>query len=188
MTLFSASRRIRHTQRPLQSAKNSVLAMTTPHVTRAPGRPALLARTPVATLGHTAPPCRSDVAGISTCGMPYALGTFTPPCPSAITLLQVRTSTSSSFGGKTASTFQFTPRGLSAPTLVKRASIGGLEIAIEWSCIARNFICVVIKVRKSLGSVGSGRTGVARNADEYSIACFRAAFINLMCWTRLFSC
>jgi hypothetical protein len=80
------------------------------------------------------------------------------------------------------------PRGLSVPTLVKRASIGGLEIAMEWSCIARNFICVEIKVSKSLGPAVSGRTGVVRKADEYSIASFRAAFISLKCWTRVFSC
>jgi hypothetical protein len=44
------------------------------------------------------------------------------------------------------------------------------------------------KVRKCLGATGSGRTGVVRKAGEYSIASFRAAFINLMCWTSGFSC
>lgn len=142
MTLFSASEHIRHTQRPLHSTTNSVLAITTAHVTRTPGRPALFARMPVATLGQTGPPCRSAVVGMRTCGMPYAPGTFTPPCPSAITLVQVRTSTSGSFGGKIASTFQFTPLGLSEPTFVKSPRIGGLEIAMEWSSIAINFICI----------------------------------------------
>ena len=44
------------------------------------------------------------------------------------------------------------------------------------------------KVRKRLGWTGSGPTGVVRKAGEYSIASFRAAFINLMCWTSGFSC
>lgn len=189
MTLFSASKRIRQTQRPLPSTKNSVLAKTTAHVTRTPGRPALFARMPVATSGHTAPPCRSDAAGMRTWGIPYALGMFTPPCSSAVTLAQVRTSTSCSFGWKTASTFQLTPRELSLPTFVKSASIGGLEIAMDWSSTAITFICVFgNKVRKCLGSTGSRRTGVVRKAGEYSIAPFRAAFINLMCWTSGFSC
>jgi hypothetical protein len=65
MTLFSASKRIRQTQRPLPSTKNSVLAKTTAHVTRTPGRRALFARRPVATSGHTAPPCQSDAAGMT---------------------------------------------------------------------------------------------------------------------------
>lgn len=152
MTLFSVSKRNHQTQRPLLRTKNSVLAKTTAHVTRTPGRPALFARRPVATLGHTAPPCRSDSAGMRTCGIPYALGMFTPPCSSAVTLAQVRTSTSCSFGWKTASTFQFTSRELSLPTFVKSASIGGLKIAMDWSSTAINFICVFgSKVRKSFG-------------------------------------
>jgi hypothetical protein len=65
MALFSASKRIRQTQWPLPSTKNSVLAKTTAHVTRTPDRPALFARRPVATSGHTAPPCRSDAAGMT---------------------------------------------------------------------------------------------------------------------------
>src|SRR6266849_4468149 len=127
---MTLSEHIRQTQRPLPSTKNSVLAKTTAHVTRTPGRPALLALVPVAalgpvavgpvaTLGHTVPPCRSDAAGMRTCGIPYALGMFTPPCSSAITLEQVRTSTSCSFAWNTASTFQFTPRELSFPMFVK---------------------------------------------------------------------
>src|SRR6267142_943276 len=40
--------------------------------------------------------------GTRTCGIPYTLATTTtPPCASAMTLVQVRTSTSGSFGGKT---------------------------------------------------------------------------------------
>jgi hypothetical protein len=189
MTLFSASKRIHQTQRSLPSTKNSVLAKTTAHVTRTPGRPALFARMPVATSGHTTPPRRSDAAGMRTCGIPYALGMFTPPRSSAVTLAQVRTSTSCSFGSNTASTFQFMPRELSLPTFVKSASIGGLEIAMDWSSTAINFICVFgSRVRKRLGSTCPGRTGVVRKAGEYSIAPFRAAFINLMCWTSGFSC
>ena len=41
---------------------------------------------PVAMLGHTAPPCRSDAVGMRTCSITYALGMFTPPCSSAVTL------------------------------------------------------------------------------------------------------
>jgi len=66
-------------------------------------------------------------------GILYILITVTLPCVSAMTLVQVRTSTSSSFGKKTASICQVMPHGLLFPTLVKSASIGGLKIAIEWS-------------------------------------------------------
>ena len=47
-----------HTQRPLQSTKNSILAVTIAQLMRTPGRPALFARiqVPVVTLGYTAPP------------------------------------------------------------------------------------------------------------------------------------
>src|SRR5260221_1770289 len=107
-----------HTQRPLRTMKKSTLAVTTAQVTRTPGRPALFSRipVPVATLGHTAPPCRSDTAGISTCGIPYTLGAITLPSASTMTLVQVRTSTSCSFGEKTASTCHVMPHGLSLPT------------------------------------------------------------------------
>lgn len=131
-------------QRPLHSTKNSVLAATIAHVTRTSGSPELFANVPVAIPGHTAPPCRSAAAGMSTCGMPYTQGTVTPPCASAETLVQVSTSTSSSFGWKTASACQVRPCGLSLPMFVKSASIGGLDTTMEWSSIERNFICTTI--------------------------------------------
>jgi hypothetical protein len=65
-----------------------------------------------------------------------------------MTLVQVRTSTSSSFGEKTASTCHVIPHGLSLPTFVKSASIGGLKIAMEWSWTESTFIYVGNKVKK----------------------------------------
>lgn len=132
-------------QRPLHSTKNNALATTTAHVTRTSGNPALFAKVPVASSGHTIPPCRSAAAGMSTCGIPYTHGTATLPCASAETFVHVRTSTSGSFGWKTASTCQMRPDGLSLPMFVKRASIGGLDTTMEWSSIERNFICTAIR-------------------------------------------
>src|ERR1700688_158717 len=86
-----------------------------------------------------------------TCGIPYALGTVTPPCASATTLVQVRTSTSGSFGWKTGSICQVILCGLSLPMLVKSASIGGLKTAMEWSWTERNFICIGIMVKQRSG-------------------------------------
>ena len=99
------------------------------------------------TVGHTAPPCRNDTAGISACSIPYTLEIATLPCASAMTLVQVRTSTSNSFGEKTASTCHVITHGLSLPTFLKRTSIGGLKSAMEWSWTESTFIYVENKVK-----------------------------------------
>ena len=73
-----------------------------------------------------------------TCGRPPDPWTLTPPLPSAVTLLQLKTSTSSSLALYPASgTDQDGEDEL--PPLVRRASVGGLEMAMVEDDCETNF-------------------------------------------------
>lgn len=121
-----------------------------------------------------------------TCGLPPDPWTVTPPLLSALILVQVRTSTSSSLAWKPASdTVHFGVDEL--PPLESSASMGGFRMAmVESEPVDGNFTYGdQERVRlKTLDMRMVILTAVVRNELFAAIAALRAAFSVLTCVTR----
>jgi len=97
------------------------------------------------------PDVLSEDLGIRTCGRPPEAVVVTPPLPSAVTALQLRTSISASFALKPAfgSVHDADPE---APTFVSSASMPGFVSEMVELVVERTFMAVVWKVEDALAA------------------------------------